>query len=74
MQPVRDIYDELMGHQQFSGSFSTHWEPAIQPSVFMNGLRTGGKRNKYLCEAVLIKSGEPFSSGLNYMHTTFSQR
>jgi hypothetical protein len=74
MQPARDVYDELMGHQHFSGSFSTHYEPALQASVFMQGLRTGGVRNGYLADAILIKSGEPFSSGENFLRVTLSQR
>lgn len=73
MQPT-SFYDEIMGNQQFSGSFSTHYEPVLQPHIFMNGLRTGGKRNGYICDSVLIKSGEPFSSGHNFMHVPFSQR
>ena len=30
MQPGLDVYDELMGHQQFSASFNMHYEPALQ--------------------------------------------
>jgi hypothetical protein len=74
MQPAQDVYDELMGHQQFSGNFSMHYEPGLQARDFMQGLRTGGKRNGFICDARLIKSGEPFSSGDNFLHVSFSQR
>ncbi len=40
----------------------------------MNGLRTGGKHNGYVCDAVVIRSGEPFLSGQNYLQVAFSQR
>ena len=40
----------------------------------MHGLKTGGQRNGFICDAVLTKSGEPFSSGENFMHVSFSQR
>ena len=74
MQPAQSVFDELLGHQQFSGNFSTKLEPVLQPSVFMNGLRTGGARNRFLCDAIVIKSGEPFASGQNWMRIAFSQR
>ncbi len=34
---------------------------------------TGGPANGLVCEALVIKSGEPFSSGENGMHRTFFQ-
>jgi hypothetical protein len=74
ISPAQDIYDQLMGHQQFSASFSTQYQPALQAREFMQGLRTGGVRNGYVADAILMKSGEPFSSGENFMHVSFSQR
>jgi hypothetical protein len=68
------IYDELMGkHQAFHGSFSEHYEQVLQDQVFMIG-RTGGPVNDFMADAVVLKSGEPFSSGKNYLLTAFSQR
>jgi len=73
-QPPQDVWDCVMGTGQFSGSFNSHYEYVLQPSVFMNGLRTGGKHNGYVCDAVVIRSGEPFSNGQNYLQVAFSQR
>jgi hypothetical protein len=68
------IYDELMGkHQAFHGSFSEHYEQVLQDQEFMVG-RTGGPVNDFLADAIVLKSGEPFSSGKNYLLTTFSQK
>ena len=37
--------------------------------------RTGGPDNGYVCDAVVLKSGEPFRvNGMNYMRRQFSQR
>lgn len=73
-QPPQDMWDSVMGRGQFSGSFNSHYEYVLQPSVFMNGLRTGGKHNGYVCDAVVIRSGEQFSNGQNYLQVAFSQR
>ena len=73
-QPPEDVWDSVMGAGKFSGSFNSHYEYVLQPRVFMNGLRTGGKQNGYACDAVVIRSGEPFSNGQNYLQVAFSQR
>lgn len=74
MSPQEDVYDTLMGRSRFNGSFSQHYEYVLQPNVFMNGLRTGGPANRYVVDAIVIRSGEPFSHGQNYLWTSFSQR
>ncbi len=71
--PVEDTYDQLLGRNGFTGSFSEQYENVVQENVFMNGLRTGGRANGCLCDAIVIKSGEPFSSGENWLLRTFSQ-
>jgi len=71
--PPEGIFEELIGNRRFSGSFSEHYENVVQENVFMNGLRTGGKANGNVCDAIVIKSGEPFSSGENWLFRTFSQ-
>jgi type IV secretory pathway TraG/TraD family ATPase VirD4 len=73
MAPQEDLYEELMGKSSFSGSFSQHYEKVLQDNVFMNGLRTGGKANGLLCDCIVIRSGEPFASGQNWIQVTFSQ-
>jgi hypothetical protein len=66
-------WDDLYGNSRFSGSFSERWGDVLQPQEFMVG-RCGGPANALLCDAVVLKSGEPFSDGKNYLKTTFSQR
>jgi len=68
------MYDELCGQSKFTGSFNQHYEKVLQDNVFMNGLRTGGKPNDLKCDAIVIRSGEPFSSGQNWAWVTFSQK
>lgn len=71
--PPQDLFDDLMGRGQFSGGYSTQYQPVVQPNVFLNGLRTGGKRNGLKCDAIVMKSGEPFANGENWLHVEFSQ-
>jgi len=71
--PPIDAFDELFGNKRFTGSFSEHYENILQDNVFQNGLRTGGKSNGYACDAIIIKSGEPFSTGENWLFKTFYQ-
>ncbi len=73
MTPQQDMYDELMKPTRYSGSFSESFEDTLQPDVFINGLRTGGTANGLLCDAIVIRSGEPFASGQNHLFTTFKQ-
>lgn len=73
--PSEDIFDAVWGRGQVHGSFSESYQPVVQPNVFMNGLRCGGRENKGLVDAIVIRSGEPFeSSGENFIFTTFQQK
>jgi len=74
MQPAQDIFDDLIGRSQFTGSFSTKYEPVLQTAVFLNGLRTGGAKNGFVCDAIVMRSGEPFTNGENFLSVAFSQR
>jgi hypothetical protein len=74
MGQQQSMYDELCGHGSFNGSFSQHYEKVLQDNVFMNGLRTGGKANGLLADAIVVRSGEPFSNGENWAWVTFSQK
>jgi hypothetical protein len=73
-QPTNSVFDDLMGYVESTSSFSTQYEPILQPVEFMNGLRSGGPANGYLCDAIVIRPGVPFSTGENWLHVTFSQR
>ena len=46
----------------------------MEPKQFMHGFRTGGKINNYRCDAVVIRSGEAFSNGENFLKIAFSQK
>lgn len=72
--PSDSLYDELMGHSRYSGNFSQHFESTLQSNAFMHGLRTGGAANGFVCDCFVIRSGEPFSNGQNWLATSFDQR
>lgn len=74
MQPPEDPWQALMGNTKVTFSTSEHYELTVQNNVFMNGLRTGGKDNGFICDAIVIRSGEPFASGGNAIFVEFSQR
>jgi hypothetical protein len=71
--PVEDFYAELLGRSKVTTNASEHYEPMLQPNVLMNGMRTGGKANHLICDGVVIRSGEPFASGKNWLWREFSQ-
>ena len=74
MAPMESLYDELMGRSKFTGSFSEHYESILQPNAFMSGLRTGGANNGYIVDAIVIRSGETFAHGSNWLRVAFGQR
>jgi hypothetical protein len=67
------IWDQMFGQHHVSSGFSEHYEQALQDQEFMVG-RTGGPDNRYLCDAVVLRSGELFSNGQSYQRVVFSQR
>jgi len=67
-------YDQLFGNNHTSASFSEQMQPVLEDNAFMCELRTGGPDNGWLADAIVIKSGEPFSDGKSYKRATFSQR
>ena len=73
MAPQESVMDELMGHSKYTGSFNQHYEKVLQDNVFMNGLRCGGEANGLLADCIVIRTGEPFASGQNWIQVTFSQ-
>ena len=72
--PPDNPFDELMGRQRYSGNYSNHFESTLQANAFMHGLRTGGEASGFLCDCFVVRSGEPFASGQNYLATSFSQK
>ncbi|HEY2837676.1 MAG TPA: TraM recognition domain-containing protein [Pirellulales bacterium] len=74
MQPSQGIYDDLMGNSQYSGTFSSQYAPILQTTEFLSGLRTGGRKAGYMCDGIVIRSGEPFSNGENWLRMAFMQR
>jgi hypothetical protein len=71
--PPTDSYDQLLGESHATSSFSEHYEKVLQDSVFMNGLRTGGEINGRQADAIVLRFGQPFSTGDNHLFRTFSQ-
>lgn len=69
-----DAYGALMGKGQVTCNFHESFEAELQPNVFMHGLRTGGPENGFLCDAIVIRSGEPFANGRNWLRVTFNQK
>ena len=74
-QPTASLFDAWMGlGGGWSAGFSEHIRPALEPRRFMHGHRTGRARNGFLCDAYVIRSGEAFSCGENYLFISFSQK
>ncbi len=71
--PSGDMAEELFGTPRFTGSFSESCELVLQENAFLNGLRTGGPLSKGICDGYVLKSGEPFSTGENYLRVPFKQ-
>ena len=57
---------------QTSQSQASQYLPQVQPREFTT-LLTGGKDNEGIVEAVLFSMGKKWSSGKNYIHTSFEQ-
>ena len=75
MAPAENLYEDLFGgNSRFTSNFSTQILPEVQPGLLINGPRCGGAANKYQCDALIVRSGEPFRNGSNYLWTTFTQQ
>jgi hypothetical protein len=56
-------------------SGAEHVENVVEAKEFMHNLRTGGPRNAFLCDGLVLRTGECFHSNReNHIHVTFSQR
>ena len=69
MAPEESMWDTLMGRTKFTGSFSQHYEPVLQPGVFMHDLRTG---QDGVADAIVIRP-ERFSNGQNFLPVAFGR-
>jgi hypothetical protein len=57
-----------------TSNFSESYQHIVQPGEFMHGFRTGSPVNGFLVDAILLRSGMPFSNGLPFIAVTFDQR
>jgi len=73
MAPMENIWEELCGRSKVTTNSSEHYEPVLQTTALMHGLRTGGAEHNLLCDAIVIRSGKPFANGNNWLPCTFSQ-
>jgi len=66
------------GHGRSLGeteSISTYQDDAVPPETLANELRTGGPKNNYRCDAIVVRSNARFkSTGRNYAKVEFSQK
>ena len=69
----RGLLNAWMGDRSWGGSVSETMRPLVEPRAFMHGLRTGGPINGNVCDALLLRSGEPFSNGQNFLWLAFKQ-
>lgn len=72
--PQPDLYEEIFGSPQYTGSFNESYSEVLQANEFMNGLRTGGRVNGYCVDGIVLRSGVPFADGRSYKRVTWRQR
>jgi hypothetical protein len=69
--PIDDFFHRDSGHG--SSGWSETMEFDVQPAELCR-MRTGGKANNYMIDALVWRGGEPFAStGRSYLRTTFRQ-
>ena len=69
----KDGFDAALGLGGYRSSFNESLHPVLEPAAFMHGLRTGGKSNGYVCDSIVIRSGEAFGDGRNWQRVAWSQ-
>lgn len=72
--PAESLTEEMWGQPKVTASTSEHFELIVQPNVFQNGLRTGGRASDFVCDGIVVRSGEPFANGENWLWCEFQQR
>ncbi len=74
MAQAQSIGEELFGgRSRLTSNFSTQLEAVIQPRAFLNGLRCGGPENDFLTDVIIVRTGETFADGENFLRATFRQ-
>ncbi len=71
-RPRESYGDDIFGQGQASGSLSETYQPILQPGMFMTDLRCGGPPSNVV-DAIIIRAGERFSNGENWMKIGFRQ-
>jgi type IV secretory pathway TraG/TraD family ATPase VirD4 len=67
------MWDVVTGKSGISVNTSETYQPVLQPSAFLSGLRHGGPPHR-IVDGIVIKTGEPFHSGENYIFCEFKQK
>lgn len=69
------MYDVVMrGEARVTVSVHEEYQPVLQPSVFLSGLRQGGPPDNCV-DGVVIRAGDPFAAtGENYLIRAFRQK
>ena len=67
------IGEDIFGHQQNGGSISESYQPILQPSAFMTDLRAGGPPH-FCVDGIVIRVGERFRNGENWIKVAFRQK
>ena len=74
MAPATSVGEHLFGSQaRMTSTFSTQFEPVVPPRAFLNDLRCGGPANRGLTDVIVVRTGECFANGENWLRCTFSQ-
>jgi type IV secretory pathway TraG/TraD family ATPase VirD4 len=68
-----EMWDVITGQSRMTMNAHESYEPVLQPAMFLRGLRTGGPPDNTV-DGVVIKAGQPFRNGENYLIAAFGQR
>ncbi len=68
-----EMWDVITGQSRIAMNAHESYEPVLQPAMFLRGLRTGGPPDNTV-DGVIIKAGQPFHNGENYLIAAFGQR
>jgi hypothetical protein len=72
MPPPKSVFDAVMGVGEASSNVNEQVRDRVLPSEFLTGLRTGGPPD-YVCDSIVVKGGEGFSTGEPFLRVAWSQ-
>lgn len=72
-QTPASLGDEIFGMAPMGISVNQQYCPTLQPAAFMAGLRCGGPPD-YCVDGIVIRGGERFANGQNWLFMSFPQR